>query len=71
MKISEDSSFKPITVVIESEREAEMLHKILASVIDETEEQDAPTELFYALGRQLDATDPKFGAKGEIHLEDR
>lgn len=71
MKISVEKSFMPIAIVIESAREAEVLHKILASVVDDTEEQDAPTELFYALGRQLDATDPKFRAKGEIHLEDR
>jgi hypothetical protein len=62
VKVTQDSEFRPITVVIETRQEAELLHKILGCINDDTEDRIAPTGLFYMLGRQL-------GDRATIHVE--
>jgi hypothetical protein len=59
----------PLTVVIETHEEAEVLHKILACVVDDTEERDVPTQLFLALGRNLDAAGA-YRASGVVTVTD-
>jgi hypothetical protein len=51
-------AWTPLTVTIETHEEAEILHKILANVVDDTAERDAQflNSLFMALGKGLDAT---------------
>ncbi len=49
MRTSRDSSWRPLTIVIETAEEAEILHKVLGAVNDETEEQFLYS-LFVALG---------------------
>lgn len=71
MKYSTNSSFMPITIVIEAIEEAEVLHKILGQVSDDTEEQIGMSGLYYHLGRQLNPEGAKFRVTGELTLKDR
>ena len=55
MKLSRDE-WTPLTIVIEGREEAEILHKVLGRVADETDERDAffLYSLFTALGKNID-----------------
>lgn len=66
----EREQWTPLTIVIETPEEAEVLHKILGSVVDQTEERDAPTSLFFALGKGL-PSEGKYRVSGSVELKDR
>lgn len=61
----------PLTVTIETPEEAEVLHKILAVVSDETEERDGLYSLFAKLGEGLDSDNMKFRVTGSVELYDK
>ena len=70
MNIKVEARFKPITVTIESEQEAELLHKILGSVVDDTDDRDVSTDLFYALGKQIDPSKSRYRTEGAVKVSD-
>lgn len=61
----------PLTVVIETQEEAEVLHKILALVDDDTEDRAGLYTLFMKLGEGLDPEKMKFKAEGNVVLKDK
>jgi hypothetical protein len=61
----------PLTIVVETHEEAEILHKILATVTDETRERDGNflSTLFLNLGKGLDAGST-YKVLGDLILKD-
>ncbi len=69
MKLVRDS-WQPLTIVVETHEEAEILHKIIAMVSDQTEGRDGNlVPLFMALGKGLDA-DSAYRVSGELTIKD-
>lgn len=68
VKLNRDA-WTPLTVEIETPEEAEILHKILAYVSDDTEERDAAflSRLFLELGQGLGGT-PKYEISPSVGL---
>lgn len=64
----ERERWTPLTVIIETKEEAEFLHKILAIVVDDTDERFA-MDLFWRLGEGL-GDEANYKATGSITVTD-
>lgn len=65
----ERQEWTPLTIVIETPDEAEVLHKILGAITDDTEDRDGLYSLFMATGRGLQ-NPTKYNVTGTLKLTD-
>lgn len=66
----EREQWTPLTIVIETPEEAEVLHKILGSVIDDTDERAGVYGLFMQLGKGI-PPEGKYRVSGTVELKNR